>query len=133
MIDFQSIFRDPRWQRVRFKGTAPHSLFVGYNDDGKVAVLVALRTRANGDWTLSKAALTFMAEAEREGRLVQAHIVLVDNAWNVVVAARASEVQARIGNTAPSVGPLGDYYWLDAALKPVADFRTGTDDDKVPF
>jgi hypothetical protein len=60
MIDFQSIFRDPRWQRVRFKGTAPHSLYVKQADDGKVAVLVALRTRANGDWTLSKGALEFM-------------------------------------------------------------------------
>jgi hypothetical protein len=133
MIDFQSIFRDPRWQRVRFKGTAPHSLYVKQADDGKVAVLVALRTRANGDWTLSKGALEFMVGAEREKRLVQAYIMLVDNKWNQVAAARAGEVQARIGNTAPSVGPLGDYYWLDAALKPVADFRTRTDDDKVPF
>jgi hypothetical protein len=133
MIDFQSIFRDPRWQRVRFKGTAPHSLYVKQADDGKVAVLVALRTRANGDWTLSKGALEFMVSAEREGRLVQAHIVLVDNAWVVVTAASAGEVQTRIGNTAPSAGPWGDFYWVDAALKPVADFRSSGADDKAPF
>ena len=128
---FQDIFRNPRWQRVRFKGIAPHSCW--YNADDKIAVLVVLRVRPIGDWTLSKGALEIMVGAEREGRLVQAHIMLVNNAWTQVAVERAGEVQARIGNTLPSAGPRGDYYWVDDALKPVADFRSGADDDKAPF
>jgi len=58
----------------------------------------------------------------------------VDNKWNQVAAERASVVQGRIGNTPPSAGPRGDYYWVDAELKPVTDFRSsGADDDKIPF
>jgi len=131
MIDLSEIFRDPRWQQVRFKDIAPHSAW--YNADDKVAVLVVLRVRPIGDWTLSKRALEFMVGAEREGRLAQAYIMLVNNQWTQVAAERAGEVQARIGNTAPSVGPWGEYYWLDAALRPVADFRSSGADDKIPF
>jgi hypothetical protein len=132
MIDLQAIFRDPRWRLYRLEITAPHRMYVRKSDEGKIAALVVLRTRADGDWPLGRRALTYVADAECDRRIVEGYILLVDNKWNVVAFERACEVVKRIGNAPPTTGPWGEFYWIDATFKPTTGYR-GTNDDEVPF
>src|SRR5215831_2589806 len=123
MIDFQGIFRDQRWRPYRLEVTAPHRMYY----DGKVAVLVSLRTRAEGNWSISKNALAYVAAAEHDKRIAEGYIILVDNKWSVIASERAcDEVLKRIGNLPPNAGIWGDFWWVDTALQPTAGYRGAT-------
>jgi hypothetical protein len=105
-------------------------LYVATNGNGdKIAALVLRRTHADGDWALSQSALDYVAGALRDGRITEGYVVLA-NKWSVVAHASAKEVLASIGDTEPNDGQWGPYFWLNTALKPVADYRAVVDDDK---
>jgi hypothetical protein len=124
-----TIFKDARWRRYpRNRHVSPHGLYVAGADGTKSAALILRRTRADGDWALSQSALTYLADALREGRIVQGFVVMAER-WNVVAHATVREVVASIGDTEPRDGDWGLYFWLDTAFKPV----TRLVDETKPF
>jgi len=131
MIDPTTIFRDPRWRYYRTERTAPHGVFVAHDDDGKQVVLPLRRSRPEGDAAISVAALNHVANAVRDGRLVQASIAFTHNR-TVLAHASVQEIVARIGDAEPRDGIYGPYHWLDASLKLVPN-RRGLIDDEEPF
>ena len=116
-MKFQGIFSDKSWRRFRPQITAPHDVWVQqHSADGTIAVLVVQRTRAEGDWALSKKALDYMTDGERDKRIAQGHVALFDHKWIEVGNARACDVLARVGNTPLNAGRWGDFWWLDSTL-----------------
>jgi hypothetical protein len=80
MIDFQAIFHDKNWRLYRLEVCIPHRMYVRHDDDGKIAVLVSLRRRSEGDWSISKRALHHVTNAEHDGRIAQGH---VSSLWTI--------------------------------------------------
>ena len=131
MIDPTTIFTDPRWRYYRTERTAPHGVFMAHDDGGKAAVLPLRRSRPESDAAISVSALTHLADAVRDGRLVRAFIALTHNR-TVLAHVSVQELVARIGDAEPRDGIYGAYHWVDASLQLVPN-RRGVIDDEEPF
>jgi len=131
MIDPTTIFTNPKWRYYRTERTAPHGVFMAHDGDGKQVVVPLRRSRPESDAAISVSALTHVANAVRDGRLVQADIALTHNR-TVLAHASVQEIVARIGDAEPRDGIYGPYHWLDGALKPVANFRSAVNEEE-PF
>ena len=117
------IFEDSRWRFARKNGAAsPNKLAtLELDDTTKIGAVVVLRSDDGKDFALNAAGLGSVVDAEDDGRIRQAFIVLgqhTDDGLTFVAAEKAKTVATRLCDIPPRSGVYGKYWWITSAFAP---------------
>lgn len=105
----------------RFQGNESTGPFtpnvIAYDREQSLAAVLIKQSRG-GDFALSKAALDYIVEAEKTGRIKAAYVVLQDATGSRTLAqTQAAEISDRRPKMRQQDGKFGAYWWLNSEFK----------------
>jgi hypothetical protein len=95
-----------------------HKNNVGVNRARKEAIIVAKRSADFKDWSLNEKAMVDAEHGEREGKIEQAYVALIDVNGAVVNIDTVQNVLRKLMGAEAINGPYGPYYWVDRNFEP---------------
>ena len=113
----ENFFTDASWRPFAPDLTKEIGAFpnqVHFNASEKTAAVVAFRG-IHETWALNQAAVEYLAQALRDGRITAGYVVLAQAAGKppeVVAWKKVDEVVALLGAVAPRDGRFGRYWWV---------------------
>ena len=118
-------FTDPNWRPFapnvnKAKGAYPNRLYFNANQNS--GAMVAFRG-ANDSWAVNKAAVDYLINAVREGRIGEGYAILAEGTPTAVVSSLTiNEVAKLLNDVPPTIGTWGAYWWIPRG------FATGSSD-----
>lgn len=115
-----NFFTDPNWKQFAIQlaqkiGAYPNRLY--FNDNEKLGAAVAFRGVHNS-WAVNEAAINYVRDAVREGRVRKGYAILAENNPPRVVSCKPiEEVAALLDGVPRREGNFGNYWWVDERCK----------------